>query len=270
LDPTRHKDKVVFITGGGSGMGRETALRFAREGASRVYIVDHFADRLERVADELREAGATPGTIQAELADPADCERAVRSAYEEAGRLDVVISNAAAWTEEPFLEMKLESWQKVTAVDLTASFVIGQAGARAMVEQGTGGVILYTASISALGASPLFAHYCAAKAGTVCLMKTMAIELVGHGIRVNSISPGPSDTQQSVDLVGEDTMKKFRESFPVVPMGRLGSTNDMAAAFSFLASDDAAYITGVNLVVDGGLTAHSYSVPPVEMSEVTQ
>jgi NAD(P)-dependent dehydrogenase (short-subunit alcohol dehydrogenase family) len=264
VDPTRHKDKVVFITGGGSGFGRETALRFAREGASRVYVVDHFQDRLDKVTEELREAGTTPTALQAELSDMAECERVVGEAYAEAGRLDVVISNAAAWTEEPFLEMKLESWLKVTAVDLNASFVIGQAAARAMVDQGTGGVILYTASISALGASPLFAHYCAAKAGTVCLMKTMAMELVGHGIRVNSISPGPSDTQQSVDLVGEDNMKQFRQSFPVVPMGRLGSTNDMASAFSFLASDDAAYITGVNLVVDGGLTAHAYSVPEVQ------
>ena len=263
MDLQRHSDKVVFITGGGSGIGRETALRFAREGAERVYIVDHFADRLETVAQELRDLGTVAGTLEVELADMAECGRAVRSAFEEAGRLDVVISNAAAWTEEPFLEMKPESWLKVVGVDLNASFAIGQSAARAMVEQGTGGVILYTASISSLGASPLFAHYCAAKAGTVCLMKTMAIELVQHGIRVNSISPGPSDTQQSVDLVGEETMKKFRESFSVVPMGRLGQPSDMAAAFSFLASDDAAYITGVNLVVDGGLTAHAYSVPEV-------
>lgn len=264
MDLNRHAGKVVFITGGGSGFGRETALRFAREGAARVYVVDHFADRLEAVKRELEDLGATAGTIEAELADMAQCERAVRSAYEEAGRLDVVISNAAAWTEEPFVDMKLESWLKVVGVDLTASFVIGQAAARAMIDQGTGGVILYTASVSSLGASPLFAHYCAAKAGTVCLMKTMAIELVGHGIRVNAISPGPSDTQQSVDLVGADTMAKFRESFPVVPMGRLGRTEDMAAAFSFLASDEASYITGVNLVVDGGLTAHAYSVPEVQ------
>ena len=259
--PDRHKGKAVFITGGGSGFGRETALRFAREGASSVAVVDHFQDRLDKVAGEIEAEGATAVPIRAELAEVADCERAVAEAHAAAGRIDVAISNAAAWTEEPFLEMKRESWDKVIAVNLTASFAIGRSAAKAMVEQGDGGVILYTASISALGASPLFAHYCAAKAGTVCLMKTMAIELVGHGIRVNSISPGPSDTQQSVDLVGEETMKKFRESFPVVPMGRLGRPSDMAAAFSYLASDDAAYVTGVNLVVDGGLTAHAYSVP---------
>jgi NAD(P)-dependent dehydrogenase (short-subunit alcohol dehydrogenase family) len=96
----------------------------------------------------------------------------------------------------------------------------------------------------------------------VNLVKCMSIELVGHGIRVNSTSPGPTDTQQSVDLVGEEQMQRWRdEGFPVVPMGRLGYASDMAAALSFLASDEAAYITGVNLVVDGGLTAHAYSVP---------
>ena len=259
----RHAGKVVFITGGGSGFGRTTALRFAREGAERIYLVDHFADRLDGVAAEVEALGAKAGRIQAELSEVGECDRAVREAYEDTGRLDVVISNAAAWTQEPFLELKDESWLKVIAVNLTASFVIGQRAARAMVETGRGGVILYTTSISSLGGSPEFSHYNAAKAGTANLVKTMSLELVKHGIRVNCISPGPSDTQQSVDLVGAELMDKWRrEGFPVVPIGRLGSPDDMAAAFSFLASDDAAYITGVNLVIDGGLTAHAYTVPP--------
>jgi NAD(P)-dependent dehydrogenase (short-subunit alcohol dehydrogenase family) len=262
LQPGRHAGKSIVVTGGGSGFGRATALRFANEGADRVAIVDRLQDRLDSVAAELEAAGARAFPIQAELAEIPECERAIREAYESAGRLDVVISNAAAWSDEPFLEMADDSWLRIIAVNLTASFAIGQRAARAMVEQGTGGVILYTASISSLGGSPGFSHYCAAKAGTANLVKTMALELVKHGIRVNAISPGPSDTQQSVDLVGEELMDKWRrEGFPVVPMGRLGSVDDMAAAFSYLASDDAAYITGVNLVVDGGLTAHAYSVP---------
>jgi meso-butanediol dehydrogenase / (S,S)-butanediol dehydrogenase / diacetyl reductase len=261
MDASRHAGKIVFITGGGSGMGRATALRFAMEGAQKIFLVDHFEDRLDRVAAELVELGTEAGKIKAELADPAECSGAVRRAYHEAGRLDVVVSNAAAWTEEPFLEMKLASWQKVMAVNLTASFVVGQEAARAMVEAGTKGVILFTASISSLGASPDFAHYGAAKAGTVNLVTVMAIELAKHNIRVNCISPGPTDTQQSVDLVGEERMAAFRKAFPVCPMNRLGRPEEMAAAFSYLASDDASYITGVNLVIDGGLTAHAYSVP---------
>jgi 3-oxoacyl-[acyl-carrier protein] reductase len=252
----------VLVTGGGSGIGRATALRFAREGAACVHLVDHVAERIERVAGEIEELGAQATAIVAELAEIAECERAVREAHDVSGRLDVVVSNAAAWTQEPFLELQDQSWLRVIGVNLTASFVVGQRAARHMVRDGIGGVILFTASISSLGGSPEFSHYNAAKAGTANLVKTMSLELVGHHIRVNCVSPGPSDTQQSVDLVGEELMDRWRrEGFPVVPMGRLGSAEDMAAAFSFLASDDAAYITGVNLVVDGGLTANAYTVP---------
>lgn len=258
----RHAGKAVLVTGGGSGFGRATALRFAVEGAAEIVLVDRVQERLDAVIEELAASGSRAHGIRAELSEITECDRAVREAVEAAGRLDVVVSNAAAWTQEPFLQMKDDSWLRVIAVNLTASFVIGQRAARVMVEQGSGGVILFTASISSLGGSPEFSHYGAAKAGTANLVKTMALELVQHGIRVNAISPGPSDTQQSVDLVGEELMDKWRsEGFPVVPMGRLGSPDDMAAAFSFLASDDASYITGVNLVIDGGLTAHAYSVP---------
>ena len=130
-----------------------------------------------------------------------------------------------------------------------------------MVEAGNGGSILYTASISSLGACPSFAHYWAAKAGVANLVTTMAIELVAHRIRVNSISPGPADTQQSVDLVGEEQMENGAGRVPGRAAAAAGLGRDIAAAFSYLASDDAGYVTGVNLVVDGGLTAHAYSVP---------
>jgi 3-oxoacyl-[acyl-carrier protein] reductase len=145
---------------------------------------------------------------------------------------------------------------------LTGSFVLGQMAARQMVAQGRGGVILYTASVSALGASMEYAHYGAAKAGMVNLMQTMAMELVDLGIRVNSVSPGPLDTPQSRDVLGSDeAMERAREYWPLVPMKRLGKAEEIAAAFAYLASDDAGYVTGFNMVVDGGLRAHSYSIP---------
>src|SRR5262245_38084179 len=129
-----------------------------------------------------------------------------------------------------------------------------------MVKSG-GGVILFTSSVVSLGGAPNFVHYNVTKAGIANLVQTMALELARHKIRVNCVSPGPADTQQSVDIVGEELMKKFRESFPVVPLGRLAAPDDIAAAFSYLASEDAAYVTGHNLVLDGGLTAHAYTVP---------
>jgi NAD(P)-dependent dehydrogenase (short-subunit alcohol dehydrogenase family) len=258
----RHRGRVVLVTGGGSGIGRVTALRFAREGAEAVYVADHFAERAERVEGELRSLGTASRGIHAELGELADCRRVVDEVVAERGRIDVLVSNAAAWTEEPFLTMSDESWCHVVNVNLTAYFRLGQRAAQAMAEAGKGGVILFTASISSLGASPEFAHYSAAKAGVANLTKTMAIELAGHRIRVNAVSPGPADTQQSVDLVGEELMTKWRrDGFPVAPLGRLASAEDIAGAFSYLASDDAVYVTGVNLVVDGGITAHAYSVP---------
>ncbi len=262
MDGSRHTGRNVLITGGGSGFGRATALRFAQEGAAHLVLVDRIQDRLDAVAAELSALGAASTTVCEDLSTLEGADAAVRRGLEGAGHLDVVISNAAAWTQEPFIDMPDVSWQKVIAVNLNASFVIAQRSARAMRDHGTGGVLLFTSSISSLGGSPQFSHYNATKAAIANLVKTLALELVEYGIRVNCVSPGPGDTQQSVDLVGEDLMAKWRrEGFPVVPIGRLATPDDIAAAFSYLASDDAAYVTGVNLVVDGGLTAHAYSVP---------
>jgi NAD(P)-dependent dehydrogenase (short-subunit alcohol dehydrogenase family) len=262
MDTSRHAGKNVLITGGGSGFGRATALRFAREGAGAIYLVDRDPGRLDQVAAEVEALGTRAGKIQADLGEIADCDRAVREARADGGRLDVAISNAATWTEAPFLELADEALLRVMAVNLTASFVIGQRAARAMVEQGDGGVILYTTSISSLGGSPGSAHYNASKAGVANLVKTMALELAREGIRVNSVSPGPSDTQASVELVGEEQMEEWRrDGLSIVPLGRLGAADDIAAAFSFLASDEAAYVTGIDLVVDGGLSANAYSLP---------
>jgi meso-butanediol dehydrogenase/(S,S)-butanediol dehydrogenase/diacetyl reductase len=133
-----------------------------------------------------------------------------------------------------------------------------------MASAGNGGCILYTVSISALGGTPGSAHYNAAKAGTSNLVKSMALELAPYRIRVNAVSPGPSDTRMSEDLVGQAQMETWRtEGYPDAPLGRLGTADDVAAAFSFLASDEASNITGVDLVVDGGMTANAYTLPDV-------
>ena len=262
MDRSRHAGRHVLITGAGSGFGRATALRFAHEGAAHVVLVDRVQERLDSARGEVEAVGAAVTTACVDLATIEGCDEAVRIGLEGAGHLDIAISNAAAWTQEPFLDMPDESWLRVIAVNLTASYAIAQRSARAMRDRGEGGVILFTSSISSLGGSPEFSHYNATKAGIANLVKTLALELVPYRIRVNCVSPGPGDTQQSVDLVGEELMDKWRrEGFPVVPLGRLASADDIAAAFSYLASDDASYVTGVNLVVDGGLTAHAYSVP---------
>lgn len=255
--------KTALITGGASGVGRATAHRFGQEGVSNLILMDVNAAALPEVAAEVRSAsGANVVPVVGDVSVDADCEATVAKALEVGGALDILVSNAPAHSAAPFLELERAEWDRTIAVMLRGSFVMGQLVARAMVDRQTRGAILYTASVSSLGASMMYAHYGAAKAGMVNLVQTMAIELVDHGIRVNAVSPGPLDTPQSRDVLGSDeAMEAARKHWPLVPMKRLGKPEEIAATFAFLASEDAAYITGQNIVVDGGLRAHSYSIP---------
>jgi NAD(P)-dependent dehydrogenase (short-subunit alcohol dehydrogenase family) len=254
--------RSALITGAASGVGRATANRFASEGASTICLFDLNAANLEIVAAEVEEKGAKAIKFTGDVTSAGQCQEAVSQLVAQAGRLDILLSNAPAHSARAFLDMTVEEWDRVIAVMLRSSFVLGQIAARQMVADGKGGSILYTASVSALGASIEYAHYGAAKAGIVNLAKTMALELVSKGIRVNTVSPGPLDTPQSLAVLGsEEAMQRARESWPLVPMNRLGKPEEIAAAYAYLASDDGAYITGQNIVVDGGLTAHAYSIP---------
>lgn len=257
----RLQGKNALITGAGSGVGRATAHRFIQEGAAHVFLLDRRQERLDQVISEINSLGGKATGIQADVSNRDDLKRAVETVTSTDGRLDILIGNAPAWTQEPFLEMKWESWDYVTSVILTASFILGQLAARVMKDHG-GGSIAYTSSIDFKGAAPNFSHYGVAKAAIVNLVQNMAFELAPYNIRVNCVSPGPLDTQQSVDIVGEETMVKFRNYFPPVPLGRkLGKAEDIAAAFAYLSSDDASYVTGHNIVVDGGLTTLAYTIP---------
>jgi NAD(P)-dependent dehydrogenase (short-subunit alcohol dehydrogenase family) len=258
----RLEGRSALITGAASGVGRATAKRFAEEGAGTIGLFDLNAGNLDIVAAEVAERGAKPLVYIGDVTSTDDCRESVARVVDQAGRLDILISNAPAHSARPFLDMSVEEWDRVIAVMLRASFVLGQLAAKAMVADGKGGSINYTASISAIGASVEYAHYGAAKAGIVNLAKTMALELVSKRIRVNTVSPGPLDTPQSLAVLGsEEAMQRAREHWPLVPMGRLGLPEEIAAAYAYLASDDAAYVTGHNLIVDGGTTAHAYSIP---------
>ena len=257
----RFEGRNVLITGAGAGFGRATARGFAGEGAAVVCLVERLADRLEAIVAEVEELGARAVPIEADLTDAGSSERAVEAALSQAGRLDVLVSNhaAMAW-DTSFLELTHEDWDTQLAINLTSHYVVAQRAAKSMVASG-GGVVLFTASVNAKGAGRGYAPYCVGKAGLVSLCQVMSVELAPHGIRVNCVSPGPADTQRSIDLVGEETMERFRAEFPGVPLNRLASPEDIAEAFLYLASDRAGYVTGENLVVDGGLTAQIYDVP---------
>jgi NAD(P)-dependent dehydrogenase (short-subunit alcohol dehydrogenase family) len=258
----RHVEKNVFVTGAGRGFGRATALGFAREGAAVVYLVDRLRDELDAVAAEVEELGSTSVAIHGDLGTIEGCDAAVREALSDGRHIDVAIVNHAYIAPKTaFLELADDAWEKELAVNLTGYYALGQRIARAMKDRGAGGSIMFTASVSALGAGSGFAPYCVSKAGLVSLAQVMAIELARYGIRVNCVSPGPGDTPRSEEAVGKEKMAELRRGFAGVPIGRLVSPDEIAEAFLYLASAGAGSVTGHNLLVDGGLSARIYELP---------
>lgn len=258
----RQEKKIVFVTGAAKGFGRATAVGFAREGAATLCLVDRLRDELDVVASEVEAAGAKAVQIHADLATTEGCEAAVRAALDAAGRIDVaVINHAYVATKTPFVDLDDDQWHQEIAINLTGYYVLSQRIARAMKDHGAGGSIMFTASVSALGAGSGFAPYCTVKAGLVSLAKVMAIELAPYGVRVNCVSPGPGDTPRSEDYVGTAKMEELRRGFAAMPINRLVYADEIAEAFLYLASDGAAAVTGINLLVDGGLAARIYELP---------
>jgi NAD(P)-dependent dehydrogenase (short-subunit alcohol dehydrogenase family) len=239
-------EKRVLVTGGASGIGAATAARFLREGAA-VCVLDVDADGLQRISAEF------PGLAGTVHADVRDLE-AVRSAVEEVvllmGGIDVLINNAGISIRHDFLDITADEWNRVIAVNLTGKFHVAQTVARHMMEAG-GGVILNMGSTNGMVGCPYYADYNASKAGVIELTRTMALELAPH-VRVNAVAPGyvltPMQRAEYTDEMLEEANRK-------VPLLRHASPEEVAGLFAFLASDDAAFITGHVYVIDGGETA---------------
>jgi NAD(P)-dependent dehydrogenase (short-subunit alcohol dehydrogenase family) len=256
---TRVAGKSVVVTGGASGIGRATVLLYAQEGARHISIVDLNPSTAEVVAKEVRELGPGSRVIETDVTDPAAVTRAIADARSAADGIDVVISNAGWADQHDFVDLPLESWTKAIAINLSAHYYVGQAAARTMIEQGTGGVLLFTTSAAAYGGTLRMAPYNAAKAGLQNLVKTMALELAPHGIRVNSVSPGSTDTPTAEAQVGKEVMDEMRKAFPV-PLGRLARPEEIGHGFLWLGSDDASYVTGLDLRVDAGMTQFAANI----------
>lgn len=252
-------DRLVLVTGAASGIGRATCLEMAASGWSKVVLVDRDAAGLDSVAAEVEEAGASAITLVADLGDLARCERIVAEAVAAGGRIDAVVNNAAiARPAIPVLDYDVQKFTQDLDVNLTAGFVLARDAARHMVAARRQGSIVFIASINAQGAGVGSSGYCASKAGVVALMKVMAAELGEHGIRVNSVSPGPADTPRSVSRVGEANMEKLRVRFEGAALRRLAQPREIAQSVAYLCSDQASYVSGHDLVVDGGLMASVY------------
>ncbi|TNJ68378.1 SDR family oxidoreductase [Paenibacillus hemerocallicola] len=247
----RFAGKTVLITGAGRGIGKAIALRFASEGAA-LALVSNVESDLLATAEELAATGASVRTFVVDVSDHNQVEAAVGAAVRHFGRIDILVNNAGIAWEEPVLGITPDHWRKIIDVNLNGTFWVAQAVANRMAEQG-GGVIVNMASTNGLVGEANYAHYNASKGGVVLLTKTMAIELGGKGIRVNAVCPGYIQTPMSEAIDSPEFIEQYIRA--KIPLGRVGKPEDVAGVFAFLASDDAAFITGETIVVDGGQLA---------------
>jgi 3-oxoacyl-[acyl-carrier protein] reductase len=254
----RFEGRNIFITGAGSGFGRATALAFAREGAKHLFLADLRSDGLEEVEVLVRKAGAVAHLFKLDIADTQAIDDAFAKVSAIDPQLHVMVSNAAYFgLPTPILELSDEAWRREIDTSLCGAFTLATRAARQMVSGKVAGSILFTASISATSATVGLAGYCTTKAAIVMLARSLAADLATYGIRVNCVSPGPADTPRAVEILGQARVETLRKGNASIPLKRLASADDIAEAFIYLASDEARYITGQNLVVDGGLTLNS-------------
>lgn len=250
IPPMRLQGRVAAITGGALGIGRATARLFAEEGAT-VALGDVQLEAAEKVAQEIERGGGKAIAIALDVGDAAQVQAFVDRVAKEFGRLDVMFANAGIAHSAPFLEHPEAQWHRVMRVNLTGVFLCGQAAARQMVRQGGGGRIITTASINGFRGVENLVGYNAAKAGVIELTRTMAVELAQHHITVNAIAPAQIDTRLTRTLPEEARRRRVER----IPMGRFGEPEEVARVALFLASDDASYVTGHTLAVDGGYLA---------------
>lgn len=245
--------QVALVTGAGGGIGRGIALRFAEEGAAAVAVHCRTAvAAAHEVADRIRELGARAVVLQADLSDEDACRGLVREAAEwGGGRLTALVNNAGVQPVQPLPGMTAADWRAVVDTNLTSVFACTQAAAEVMREQDGGGTVTHIASIEAGSPAPLHAHYSASKAAVVMHARSAALEYGPHGIRVNTVSPGLID-REGLEEAWPEGVRRWREA---VPTGRLGRPEDVGDACVFLASPLASWVTGHDLVVDGGVSA---------------
>jgi NAD(P)-dependent dehydrogenase (short-subunit alcohol dehydrogenase family) len=241
--------RVAAITGGALGIGRATALCFAAEGAT-VALGDVEVGAAEKVAGEIVERGGHALAVGVDVGDAGQVQAFIDRVVGELGRLDVMFANAGIAHSAPFLEHPEAQWHRVLRVNLTGVFLCCQAAARQMVRQGSGRIIA-TASINGFRGVENLVGYNVAKAGVIELTRTMAVELAQHHITVNAIAPAQIDTRLTRSLPQEARRRRVER----IPLGRFGEADEVARAALFLASDDASYVTGHTLAVDGGYLA---------------
>jgi len=255
----RLKDKVALITGAGGGIGGESALLFAGEGAAVVVVDVNEAGGRETVA-RIQKATGRAHFVHADVSKDADCARMVKDAESVFGKLDVLFNNAGIMdsADDDAVNTPEAVWEKTMAINLKGVFLGCKHGIPALKRAGGGSVINVASFVAYLGAATPQLAYTASKGGVLAMTRELAVIHARQGIRVNALSPGPLKTELLMKFLNTDAKKQRR--LVHIPMGRFGEANEMAKAALFLASDDSSYMTGASLLVDGGITA-AYVTP---------
>jgi NAD(P)-dependent dehydrogenase (short-subunit alcohol dehydrogenase family) len=247
----RFEGRAVLVSGAGSGIGRATAERFASEGA-QVYCSDINLDAVESTAHHIREAGGTAVAAKCDISDPVQAAATVAAVVEKFGKLDTLANVAGYGFFRRTTDTTFEEWSRMIAVNLTGTFLMCQAAIPHILK--TRGSIINTASVAGVKSHPYSAAYCASKGGIVLLTKALAVEYGRKEVRINCICPGGIETP----LINEFKLPTGVSEAALVrisPLGRMGLPTEVAGTIAFLASDDATYINGAAIVVDGGMIA---------------
>jgi 3-oxoacyl-[acyl-carrier protein] reductase len=243
----RFSDKVALVTGGGRGIGRAIVLRLAQEGAN-VAVLDINEGNARETADMIRNLGRQAVAIQTDVSDGDAVQRAVNTAIETLGDMHILVNNAGITRDMLIIKMKDEDWRKVIDVNLTSAFLCSRAAVRHMLRKRYGRIVSVSSVVGLAGQAGQ-TNYSSSKAGLIGFTKSLAKEVGSRGITVNAVAPGFIPTALT-DVLSEE---QRAAAIAATPMGRLGTVEDIANAVAFLASDDAGFITGHVLSVDGGL-----------------
>lgn len=247
--------RTVLVTGAAGDIGAAAAAAFAKAGADLV-VTDRRADALETVAEALREAGTSVLAHPADQSDPAAVAGLFAVIQGHFGRLDAAFLNAGYGRYGPLIDLPFDQWRKHMDVNLNGGFLMAQGAARLMRDGGRGGAILFTASTAATHICDLLGAYAASKAGVRMLAKSLASELGVHRIRVNLVLPGVIETAMTQSLIDDPAVRA--DVLANTPVGRLGKPEDIARLAVFLCGDAAGYVTGAEILADGGQTLHGY------------
>jgi NAD(P)-dependent dehydrogenase (short-subunit alcohol dehydrogenase family) len=251
MSAMRFEGKGVVVTGAAQGIGRAVATGFAAEGA-RLVLLDNEGDVLAATADAIRASGAEVEIIVGDVSKREDVRKAVERAVERFGHLDAAVQVAGIADFVPFLEFTDESWDRILDVNLRGTWYLVQEAGRAMVSAGTRGAIVVTSSTNAFQPEAGGLGYNTSKSGQVAVMHTAALELSRHGIRVNALAPGIINTRLSAFVINHPVQSKVM--LDRIPIGRFAEPEEMARPILWMCSDDASYLTGHLMVVDGALT----------------